>query len=158
MAQIADRLGVGRSTLYRWVGDREALMDRVIDQTTITIARSVQGKVRGKGLERTISAVTVYLNATTKYEPLRSLAQREPQLALHVFMNPDGVFARNTREGLREQLRRDIPDLEIPDDVIEVLNMTHLALVWASIAGGYEPHIERALSILRTVVTSHMQS
>jgi AcrR family transcriptional regulator len=156
MAQIAERLGVGRSTLYRWVGDREALMDRVIDQTTITIARSVQGKVRGKGLERTVSAVSVYLNATTKYEPLLSLAQREPQLALHVFMNPDGVFARNTREGLRGQLGRDLPDIEIPDEVIEVLNMTNLALVWASIAGGYEPHIERALAILRTVITAHM--
>ena len=48
MAQIAERLGVGRSTLYRWVGDREALMDRVIDQTTLKLAQSVQRRVRGE--------------------------------------------------------------------------------------------------------------
>lgn len=156
MAQIAERLGVGRSTLYRWVGDREALMDRVIDETTIKIAKSVQRRVRGKGLDRTVSAVKVYLKATTEYEPLRSLAEREPHLALHVFMNPDGVFARNTRDGLRRQLQTDLPDVAVPDDVIEALNATNLALVWASIAGGYEPHIERAISVLRTVVSAHM--
>jgi AcrR family transcriptional regulator len=156
MAQIADRLGVGRSTLYRWVGDREALMDRVIDETTIKLAKSVQRRVRGKGLDRTASAVRVYLEATTGYEPLRTLAEREPHLALHVIMNPDGVFARNTRDGLRNQLREDLPDLELPEDVIRVINATNLALVWAAIAGGYDPKIDQAVSILRTVVGAHM--
>lgn len=156
MAQIADRLGVGRSTLYRWVGDREALMDRVIDETTIKLARSVQRRVRGQGLERTMSAVRVYLEATTKYEPLRSLAEREPHLALHVVMNPDGVFARNTREGLRAQIQRDLPDIEVPDDVIDVINSTNLALVWAAIAGGYDPQIHQAVEIVRTVIGAHM--
>ena len=93
MAQIATRLGVGRSTLYRWVGDRDALMDQVIDATTTKLSKSVSRRIRGKGLDRVASAVRVYLEATTRYEPLRSLAQREPQVALHVFMNPDGVFA-----------------------------------------------------------------
>ena len=158
MAQIADRLGVGRSTLYRWVGDREALMDRVIDETTIKLAKSVQRRVRGKGLDRTVSAVKVYLKATTEYEPLRSLADREPHLALHVFMNPDGVFSRNTRDGLREQLDRDLPDAEIPDEVVDVLNATNLALVWASVAGGYDAHIERVVAILRTVLGSYVPS
>ncbi len=156
MAQIAERLGVGRSTLYRWVGDREALMDQVIDQTTITIAKSVQRRVRGQGLDRVLSAVKVYLDATTKYEPLRSLAEREPHLALHVFMNPQGVFARNTLDGLQRQLQRDLPEVEIPDDVVEVLNATNLALVWASIAGGYEPHVERAIAVMRTVIGAYM--
>lgn len=156
MAQIADRLGVGRSTLYRWVGDREALMDRVLDETTIKLARSVQRRVRGQGLERTLSAVRVYLEATTKYEPLRSLAEREPHLALHVVMNPDGVFARNTREGLRAQIQRDLPDVDVPDEVIDVINSTNLALVWAAIAGGYDPQIHKAVEIVRTVIGAHM--
>ncbi len=156
MAQIAERLGVGRSTLYRWVGDREALMDRVIDETTIKLAKSVQRRVRGKGLDRTASAVRVYLEATTNYEPLRSLAEREPHLALHVIMNPDGVFARNTRDGLRTQLRNDLPDLDLSEDVIRVINATNLALVWAAIAGGYKPQIDQAVEILRTVVGAHM--
>jgi AcrR family transcriptional regulator len=156
MAQIADRLGVGRSTLYRWVGDREALMDRVLDETTIKLARSVQRRVRGQGLERTLSAVRVYLEATTKYEPLRSLAEREPHLALHVVMNPDGVFARNTREGLSAQIQRDLPDVDVPDEVIDVINSTNLALVWAAIAGGYDPQIHKAVEIVRTVIGAHM--
>lgn len=156
MAQIADRLGVGRSTLYRWVGDREALMDLIIDATTIKLAKSAQRRVRGKGLDRTLSAVKVYLKVTTSYEPLLSLAEREPNLALHVIMNPDGVFARNTRDGLRAQLSRDLPDAEIPDDVVEVLNATNLALVWASIAGGYEPRIDRVIAVMRTVVSAYL--
>lgn len=156
MAQIAERLGVGRSTLYRWVGDREALMDRVIDETTIKIAKSVQRRVRGQGLDRILSAVRVYLEATTKYEPLRSLAEREPHLALHVIMNPDGVFARNTRDGLRGQIQRDLPELEIPEDVVGVINATNLALVWAAIAGGYDPQIDQAVAIVRTVIGAYM--
>ncbi len=155
MAQIATRLGVGRSTLYRWVGDRDALMDQVIDATTTKLAKSVSRRIRGKGLDRVASAVRVYLEATTRYEPLRSLAQREPQVALHVFMNPDGVFAAHSSAALQQQLQDSLPDVKVPDDVVEVLNATNLALVWASIAGGYEPHIDRAVSVLRTVVAAH---
>ena len=155
MAQIATRLGVGRSTLYRWVGDRDALMDQVIDATTTKLAKSVSRRIRGKGLDRVASAVRVYLEATTRYEPLRSLAQREPQVALHVFMNPDGVFAAHSSAALQQQLQDSLPDVKVPDDVVEVMNATNLALVWASIAGGYEPHIDRAVSLLRTVVAAH---
>ncbi len=155
MAQIATRLGVGRSTLYRWVGDRDALMDQVIDATTTKLSKSVSRRIRGKGLDRVASAVRVYLEATTRYEPLRSLAQREPQVALHVFMNPDGVFAAHSSAVLQQQLQDSLPDVKVPDDVVEVLNATNLALVWASIAGGYEPHIDRAVSVLRTVVAAH---
>lgn len=155
MAHIADRLGVGRSTLYRWVGDRERLMDEVIHTTTQALLKSMRRRVRGKGLDRTISAVRAYLEATTQYEPLRSLAQREPRLALQVIMSPDGVFASHTREMLRHQLAKDLPEVTISDGVLETLTSTNLALVWASIAGGYDPGIPKALEIVRIVVTAH---
>lgn len=155
MAALASRLGVGRSTLYRWVGDREALMDQIIDATTIKISRSAVRRIRGEGLDRVASAVRVYLQATTRYEPLRHLAQREPNLALNVFMDPTGVFATHTREALRRQITEDLPHVSVPDDVIDVLNTTNLALMWASIAGGYEPRIDRAVAVLRTVVAAH---
>lgn len=156
MAQIAARLGVGRSTLYRWVGDRDALMDQVIDATTTKLTKSVSRRIRGKGLDRVANSVRVYLDATSRYEPLRALAEREPQVALHVLMNPKGAFATHASAALRQQLDENLPDVGIPDEVVEVLNSANLALVWASIAGGYEPHIDRAVSILRTVVAAHI--
>lgn len=156
MAHIAQRLGVGRSTLYRWVGDREELMDRVILQTSRKLSASIRRRVRGRGLDRIVCAVRLYLDATTQYEPLRSLAEREPRLALQVIMSPDGVFAAHTRELLRKQLDLDLPELAVSEQVLEVITSTNLALVWASIAGGYDPGISTAIEVLRTVLLAQM--
>lgn len=156
MAQIADRIGVGRSTLYRWVGDRDALIERVMDEASVKLAVASRRRIRGQGLDRVASAVRVYLEATASYEPLRQLASREPRVALHVIMNPDGRFASSTLSGLRVRLATDLPDVELPDDVLEVINSTNLAVVWASIAGGFDPGIERAVQLLRLVVSAHM--
>jgi AcrR family transcriptional regulator len=156
MAAMSQRLGVGRSTLYRWVGDREALMDRVIEATTIKLATAVQERFTGTGLQYTLSAVREYLLATTAYEPLRSLAQREPNLALHIFFNPDGAFAASTLSGLRQRLDADLPDVVISDETLMVINATSLAMAWASIAGGYEPQIDEAVNVIRTVLEAVM--
>jgi AcrR family transcriptional regulator len=156
MAALSQRLGVGRSTLYRWVGDREALMDRVIEATTIKLAMAVQDRFTGTGLEYTLSAVREYLLATTAYEPLRSLAQREPNLALQVFFNPDGAFAASTLSGLRQRLDTDLPDLVVSDETLRVINATSLAMAWASIAGGYEPKIDEAVNVIRIVLEAEI--
>lgn len=152
MARIAQDLGVGRSTLYRWVGGREALMDRVMDHASLTLAQSSRRRVRGKGLDRVVSAVRVYLEATTNYEPLRSLAHREPRLALQVVLNPDGVFAANTRAGLKFQIDKDLPGVSVSEETLDVINYTNLAMVWAAIAGGFHPRIDRAMTIVRTLI------
>lgn len=156
MARIASRLGVGRSTLYRWVGDRETLMDRVMDHASLSLAKNSRRRIRGEGLDRVASAVRVYLEATAKYEPLRSLADREPRFALQVVLNPDGVFAANTRDGLKRQIQTYLPAATVSDETLDVINYTNLAVVWAAIAGGFDPRIDRAETILRTLITADM--
>lgn len=154
MAEIANRLGVGRSTLYRWVGDRDALMDQVVDYTTQRIAKSVNRRLRGKGLDRVASYLRAYLDAMTRSEPLQSLVEREPYLALQVFMDPDGVLATHLRAGLRQQLDENVP-YGVDDTMVAVLSEMGRALVWAGLAGGYEPRVDDVVLVLRTVVTAH---
>lgn len=158
MARIAARIGVGRSTLYRWVGDRDALIERVMDDASVKLAVASRRRIRGKGLDRVLSAVRVYLEATANYEPLRQLARREPEVALHVIMNPGGRFASTTLAGLRQRLATDLPEAQIPDAVLDVINSTNLAVVWASIAGGFDPGIDRAVQLLRLVLTPHLDA
>lgn len=152
MAQIAVRLGVGRSTLYRWVGDREALVDQVLTAATERLARSAKRRVRGHGLDRVVSAVRAQLEGMTRYEPLRRLAGREPQLVVQVFLDADSACATSIRERLRHQLREDLPEVVVPDDVIDVLSATNLSVVWASLVTGQDARIDPCLAILRIVV------
>lgn len=133
-------------------------MDHVMDHASRSLAKASRRRVRGKGLDRVASAVRSYLEATTSYQPLRSLAQREPRLALHVVLNPDGVFAANTRTGLKSQIHKDLPGVSVSETTLDVINYTNLAVVWAGIAGGFDPRIDRAVTIVRTLIGAEADS
>lgn len=91
MRTLAADLGIGRSTLYRWFGDR----DRLIGETVWTLlddsiqrAESENADLRGAArLRAVISRINRDISAS---RPLRRLLTAEPEAALRVLTTKHG--------------------------------------------------------------------
>lgn len=151
MRTVADRLGVGRTTLYRWVGGREQLIGEVLARLTDVAWEFVEQSVTGQGIERAVRSIEAFMTLTATWPPLREFAEREPQLALRVLLRSEGPVSTHIRGGIEAAFRRHAPELEIESnhDLLDTIVQIGTALEWAPIAIGEEPAIERAVHLIR---------
>lgn len=91
MRTLAGELGIGRSTLYRWFGDRDRLIGETIWmllESTLRHAEAEHAAIRGAPRIRAIfSAITSDVTAS---RPLRRFLTAEPEAALRVLTTKHG--------------------------------------------------------------------
>jgi AcrR family transcriptional regulator len=148
MQTLSAALGIGRTTLYRWVGDRERLIGEVLGNLTDVAWDTVIAEATGKGSLRALDASRRFMETTADYPPLRQFAEREPQLALRILLAPDGIVSQRIRAGVRRSLEAFVPDEPVDDEFVEIAVQVGTALEWAPIAIGAEPEIERATRLI----------
>ncbi len=154
MQTLADELGVARTTLYRWVGEREQLLDevfgRLIDAWLIVVIQAS----RGDGLERVLDVIRRYLEHAAAAEPLIRFTATEPALALRILMNRKGIVAERSQTALQDQLEAWAPELQIDAAIINVIHLTSVTLVWGPLATGQQPDIDSAMLVARTLLSA----
>ena len=160
MQTVAERLGVGRTTLYRWVGDREQLIAEVLARLTDLTWQFVEGSITGQGVERAVRSIEAFMTLTSTWPPLRDFAQREPQLALRILLRSEGKVSAHIRGGIESALRRHVPafDIDANQDVLDTIVQIGTALEWAPIAIGEEASIERAVRLIRGLLGNGSRS
>jgi AcrR family transcriptional regulator len=151
MHTVAEKLGVSRTTLYRWVGGREQLIGEVLARLTDVAWGFVEQSVTGRGIERAARSIEGFMTLTSAWPPLREFAQREPQLALRILLRSEGPVSAHIRGGIEAALTRHAPefDIEANQDLLDTIVQIGTALEWAPIAIGEEPAIERAMRLIR---------
>ena len=158
MQTLAASLGVGRTTLYRWVGDREQLVTEIFAELTDELWAAILAEQPKKGLDAAFESIRRFMTITSSFEPLREFAQREPTLALRVLVSPHGRVQDRIRAGVIASLEKVLPPskLPIPGEVIDVLVQVGAGLQWTPIVIGDPPDIDRALHLGRTVLETHL--
>lgn len=151
MNTLCATMGIGRSTLYRWVGDREQLLGTVLAELTDLAWDHVIEHAEGTGRERAMDAGRRYMELTATFSPMRRFAEREPQLALRVLLAPEGAVAARIRAGFERALRTYDPDNPVDPEIIDIAVQAGTALEWAPILIGGEPEIERAGLLIRSL-------
>jgi AcrR family transcriptional regulator len=88
---VARRLGVGRATIYRWFGSREALIGEAV---AIELERLIAAKRRLVTRRGPIGLIEVFdrINRSlAKSIALRRLLEQEPSVAMRLLTASDGV-------------------------------------------------------------------
>lgn len=156
MQALAADLGVGRTTLYRWVGDRERLIGEILGDLTDLGWRAAVSGAQGEGLERTLAAIRWFMMITADFPPLRFFARREPEAALRVLMSRRGVVAERLMDGVRRSI--ELGGVAAPDpEVVDVIVQIGTTLEWANVATGQEADIERAISTIRLLLRASLR-
>jgi AcrR family transcriptional regulator len=84
MQELAAELGVDRTTLFRWVGNRDVLVvDILISLADPTLAH-IEESLSETGGARIIQAATSYAEALIAADYYREFLRREPQRALRL--------------------------------------------------------------------------
>ncbi|RNL79891.1 QsdR family transcriptional regulator [Nocardioides marmorisolisilvae] len=158
MQTLAAELGVGRTTLYRWFGDREQVISELFAGLTDEIFAEINARPGGGGIEAALDSIRRFMALTSSFEPLRDFAQREPALALRILVASHGLVQQRIRAGVTEALERNLPSrqLPLPPDIIDVLVQVGANLQWTPIVIGDPPEIERALHLGRSVLENHL--
>jgi AcrR family transcriptional regulator len=116
MSSLADELGVGRSTLYRWVGNREDLLGTVLAEAAVRTFRKAAAGAGGKGgVHHVLDVLERFMRAVIAAAPLQALSKHEPLLLVRVAMMPGQVEAAASRM-IAEMLETEVAAgrLEIP--------------------------------------------
>jgi AcrR family transcriptional regulator len=92
MSALAEDLGVGRTTLYRWVGNRENLLSTVLAEATVrTFRKAAADADRGGGVEHVLDVMHRFMRAVAAAPPLQALSKREHLLFIRLTMMPGPV-------------------------------------------------------------------
>lgn len=158
MNTLAEALGIGRTTLYRWVGDREHLVAATLAGMAEAAFQTAAESARGRGLNRALDRIRNFMRITSEFEPLRSFAEREPQFALRVLLDPEGPIAAELRTGFGRALADHVAGGDaVHPDTIDIMVQLATALEWAPITIGQEPAIDHAIELMRSMLETRLR-
>jgi AcrR family transcriptional regulator len=152
MQTVSTGLGIGRTTLYRWVGEREQLLEEVFAGLVDEWFAEVVPQETGTGREGLLGVMRSFLEFAAAAEPLSEFAAREPALTMRLLLDREGLIARHSRAQIGNLLGKFTPELEVPENIIDAIEMSAASLVWANIAIGREPDIEGAIELCDTLL------
>ncbi|WP_083999360.1 QsdR family transcriptional regulator [Actinomadura kijaniata] len=152
MSALAAELGVGRATLYRWVGSRERLLGAILAEMTERTYRRVMREVTGTGADRILDALERFMRAVVEAAPLKALTAREPGLFVRLAAAPGPVEERAKAVLLRElqreidrgALRVTVPTETLAQAIVRIAD----SFMYAHYLGGTRPEIDTALEVI----------
>src|SRR5271170_5191730 len=149
MSALAAQLGIGRSTLYRLVGNRDDLLEVVLAEATErTFRRAAAGATAEGGVDAVIDA-----------EPLQALCKREPLVFIRLALLPGAVeqiAAKLIAEMLQTEvtagrLEASLSAATLSQAIVRMCD----AHLYAPLLGGTEPEIDTALDLVAALL-SHL--
>lgn len=156
MSALAAELGVGRATLYRWVGSREQLLGAVLAEMTERTYRVATRGVGGSGADRILMLLDRFMHAVVEAEPLKAFTEREPRLFIRLATMPGTIEDRSiellTKELQAEidrgELRAPLPARTLAQAIVRLSD----SFMYAHYLGGNRPEIEHALEVVELLL------
>ncbi|MCK7546265.1 QsdR family transcriptional regulator [Marinobacter bryozoorum] len=148
LADLAEELGIGRATLFRWVGNKDLLLGDILWSLYEPIRASVVASTPGNGVD---FVVEVYRRITIELvsaRPLRDFIKQDPEHALRVLTSSASTMHSRVVEAntLMIQDQVDKGCLEKPPMRVESLSyfMVRLAesCLYSDVIIGREPNIQ----------------
>lgn len=92
MQALAAELGLGRATLYRWFGSRDALIGEVLFRAAEPLLDAARHRARGRGGQMLLATFDAFNRALVDAPALRRLVEAEPEAAVRVITDGAGTL------------------------------------------------------------------
>lgn len=158
IADLAKDAGVSRITLYRWLGNREQLIEDILWSIAGPEFQRIIRETPGKGVEHIINVHRSFMIGMARLEPLRQFITENPtQIIRCSTTDPKSSHGRHTKAveaHLEDQAALGHLKLPIPaHKLAETIVYTNAVLLYSAIIGGHSLSvIEIACSLDRLIL------
>jgi len=159
VGKIASELGVGRATVFRWVGTRENLYGEICSSLLQKQLDNAISGARGHGLARTLDTIERLLHALAGAAPLRRFVAEDPEFALRVLTSRHSPVQHRSTLAIKELIDQAEaaghmqPALPADELAYIVVRITE-AFLYRDVLTGAEVDIEAAIQAIRILLTA----
>jgi AcrR family transcriptional regulator len=158
MNELARELGIGRATLYRWVGSRDRLLGEVLWSLAEQGLEQARIEAEGRGAAWVLAVYSGFGDLIIELQPLRHFVKSEPECALRVMTSKASPLQRRVvdrfcdvlveareRRGLR--LRLD------PETLAFAMVRIAESFLWTDLITGEAPDLTKAREVTKVLMT-----
>ena len=156
MGPLAAELGVDRTSLFRWVGNRDALLTEVLWSLAEASLDHAERQATGTGPERVVDILGRFAEGLVTATYFRDFLAREPQRALRLMTTGEFEIQRRYVVAVEELLAEHAPDAgrdALPrHDLAYLIVRISETFSYADLIAGEEPSAERARAAFALVL------
>lgn len=158
MNDLAQELGIGRATLYRWVGSRDRLLGEVLwSLAELGLAQS-RAEATGRGAAWVLAVYRRFGDLIVGLEPLRHFVKSEPECALRVMTSKASPLQRRVVDTFRDvlveaQKTRGLKLRLDPETLAFAMVRIAESFLWTDLITGGAPDLAKAQEVTRVLLT-----
>ncbi len=155
IGKIATELGVGRATVFRWVGTRENLYAEICSQLFKKTLEQAEAQAKGKGVDKLIDILEHLLRTLAHAAPLRYFVEQDPEFALRVLTSRASSVQHRCVQHVRELIFAlvDAPALPADELAYIIVRITE-SFLYRDVLTGDAADIEAAIRAIRVLLTA----
>jgi AcrR family transcriptional regulator len=144
MARLSAELGVDRTTLFRWVGNRDQLLVEVLWSVVDPLFRECITAAEGTGASYIARVLGRWVAVAHRSPELRAVVTRDPERALRLLAGRDGDLYRRLVAAVDKLLRQErasgcLPHPVALTELAEIVVRTANSWVWSDLITGDAP-------------------
>ncbi|MGO4859977.1 QsdR family transcriptional regulator [Arthrobacter sp. 2MCAF14] len=159
MRHLATQLEVDRTTLFRWVGNRDQLLTDILTSLASATFRDIQQAVDEVGAERIIRAAELYAEILISSEYYRTFLNRDPERALRLISTKVSPLQRQIvtffeqildEEETADRFKHSLPTPDLAYLIVRVME----SFLYADLIIGEQPDVGKVRSAVSAVLGS----
>ena len=163
IGRLAQELGIGRATLFRWVGTREQLYGEVVREQYARQRRYLLKTARGKGLDLLENVAKRNLEILATSAPMRRFIESDPEFAIRLLTSPQGVVQQYSISAEVELLRRVVaeekinPQLDLHSLALIIIRIGE-AFLYSGTMNGEKPDLDTFVAAIRILTSAQKKT
>jgi len=158
MNELAQELGIGRATLYRWVGSRDQLLGEVIWSLAAPGLAQARTEAEGRGAAWVLAIYRRFGDLIVEFEPLHRFVKAEPECALRVMTSKASPQQHRVVDAFRDILveARERKGLQLrldPETLAFALVRIGESFLWTDLITGEAPDLTKAHEVAGMLLT-----
>lgn len=155
IGKIATELGVGRATVFRWVGSRENLYAEICSQLFKKTLEQAEAHAKGAGVEKLIDILEHLLRTLAAAAPLRYFVEQDPEFALRTLTSRASTVQSRCVLHIRELIFALVEEPALPaDELAYIIVRITESFLYRDVLTGDAADIEAAIRAIRVLLTA----